>query len=94
MFSRTSSGRARKAKPKDRRRLTDKTAKATGYCARSVRRVVAENDYCARSVRRVVVEERASDGAAFVLPAKRYKRDRKRIVVDTFPLALSLPYVV
>ena len=50
----------------------DKTAKGTGYCVRSVRRVVAE--------------KRASDGAAFVSPAKRYKRDRKRIVVNDFNL--------
>ena len=42
---------------------------------------------------RVVAEKRASDGAAFVSPAKRYKRDRKRIVVDNFALALSLLYV-
>ena len=53
-------------------RLMDKTAKATGYCARSVRRVVAE--------------KRASDGAAFMSPAKWYKRDGKRIVVDDFDL--------
>ena len=50
----------------------DKTANATGYCERTVRRVVAE--------------KRASDGATFVSPAKRYKRDRKSIVVDDFDL--------
>ena len=49
-----------------------KTAKATGYCERTVCIVVAE--------------KRANDGATFVSPAKRYKRDRKRIVVDDFEL--------
>ena len=44
----------------------NKTAKATGYCEQTVRRVVAE--------------KRASDGATFVSPAKWYMRDRKRIV--------------
>ena len=51
----------------------DKTAKATGS--------VSE-----RCVYRVVAEKRASDGATFVSPAKRFKRDRKRIVVDDFVL--------
>ena len=37
-------------------------------------------------MRRVVAEKRASDGATFVSPAKQYKRDRKRIVVDDFDL--------
>ena len=37
-------------------------------------------------MRRVVAEKRASDEATFVSPAKRYKRDRKRIVVDDFDL--------
>ena len=33
-----------------------------------------------------MAEKRASDGAAFVSPAKWYKRDRKRIVVNDFDL--------
>ena len=37
-------------------------------------------------MRRVVAEKRASDGATFASPAKRYKRDRKSIVVDDFDL--------
>ena len=37
-------------------------------------------------MRRVVAEKRASDGATFASPAKRYKRDMKRIVVDDFDL--------
>ena len=69
MFFHTSS--SQKSKAKGLPRLMDKTAKATGYCERTVRRVVAE--------------KRASDGATFVSPAKR-KRDRKRIVVDDFDL--------
>ena len=35
---------------------------------------------------RIVAEKRASDGATFVSPAKRYMRDRKMIVVDDFDL--------
>ena len=51
----------------------DKTAKAiVGYCEQTVRRVVAK--------------KRESDGATFVSPAKRYKRDRKRIIFDDFDL--------
>ena len=61
-----------KCKAKGPPRLKDKTAKATGYCGRTVHSVVAE--------------KRASDGAIFVSPAKLYKRDRKRIVVDDFEL--------
>ena len=63
---------SQKSKAKGPQRLMDKTAKATGYCERTVRRVVAE--------------KRASDGATFVSPAKQYKRDRKKIVVDDFDL--------
>ena len=42
--------------------------------------------YSERTVCRVVAEKRTIDGATFVSPAKRYKRDRKRIVVDDFDL--------
>ena len=62
-FERQSQKRKAKGPP----RLMDKTAKATGYCERMVRRVVAE--------------KRPS-----VSPAKQYKRERKRIVVDDFDL--------
>ena len=41
-------------------------------------------------MRIVVAEKRANDGATFVSPAKRYKRDRKRIVVDDFELEVIL----
>ena len=63
---------SQKNKAKGPPRLMDKTAKATGYCERTVRRIVAE--------------KRASDGATLVSPAKPYKQDRKRIVVNNFDL--------
>ena len=49
-----------------------KTAEATGYGERSVRRIVAEKS--------------ALSGAAFSSPAKRYKIDRKKIVMDDFDM--------
>ena len=51
-------------------KLTHKTAEATGYGERTVRRIVAEKS--------------ASSGAAFSSPAKRYKIDRKKIVMVNF----------
>ena len=51
-------------------KLMHKTAEATGYGERSVRRIVAEKS--------------ALSGAAFSSPAKRYKIDRKKIVMDDF----------
>ena len=50
-------------------RLTHKTAEATGYGERTVRRIVAEMSL---------------EGATFASPAKQYKADRKKIVVDDF----------
>ena len=51
-------------------KLTHKTAEATGYGERTVRRIVAEKS--------------ALSGAAFSSPAKRYKIDRKKIVIHDF----------
>lgn len=51
-------------------KLTLKTAEATGYSERTVRRVVGEKS--------------TLSGAAFSSPPKRYKVDRRRIVVDDF----------
>ena len=47
-----------------------KTAEATGYGERTVRRIVAEKS--------------ALSGAAFSSPAKWYKIDRKKMVMDDF----------
>ena len=64
------------AKTKNRSRvppkLTHKAAEATGYGERTVRRIVAEKT--------------ALSGAAFSSPAKRYKIDRKKIVMDAFDM--------
>ena len=51
-------------------KLTHKTAEVTGYGERTVRKMVAEKS--------------ALSGAAFSSPAKRYKIDRKKIVMDDF----------
>ena len=51
-------------------KLKHKTAEVTGYGERTVRRIVAEKS--------------ALSGAAFSSPAKRYKIDRKKIVMDDF----------
>ena len=59
-----------KTKNKAPPRLTHKTAEATGYSERTVRRIVSEKS--------------AQSGAAFCSPAKRYKLDRKKIVLDDF----------
>ena len=59
-----------KTKNKAPPRLTHKTAEATGYIERTVRRIVSEKS--------------AQSGAAFCSPAKRYKLDRKKIVLDDF----------
>ena len=49
-----------------------KTAEATGYSLSNVRRVVAE--------------KKSREGAAFISPAKRYKQERSRNVVDDFDI--------
>ena len=59
-----------KTKNKAPPRLTHKMAEATGYSERTVRRIVSEKS--------------AQSGAAFCSPAKRYKLDRKKIVLDDF----------
>ena len=51
-------------------KLTHKTAEATGYGERTVRRIVAVKS--------------ALSGAAFSSPARWYKIDRKKIVMDDF----------
>ena len=51
-------------------KLTSRTAEATGYSERTVRRIVAEKTEL--------------DGAAFTSPPKRYRRERKRIDPDHF----------
>ena len=58
------------AKNKCRRppKLTSKTAEATGYSERTVRRIVAKKS--------------KMSGAAFTSPAKKYKVERKRIMLD------------
>ena len=50
-------------------KLGKKTAEATGYCKRTVERVIAE--------------KKRLDGAEFTSPAKRYK-SRKHTIVDDF----------
>ena len=50
--------------------MTSKTAEATGYPERTVRRIVGEKaSLC---------------GAAFTSPAKRYKVDRRTVCLDDF----------
>ena len=51
-------------------KLTHKTAEATGYGEHTVRRIVAVKS--------------ALSGAAFSSPARQYKIDRKKIVMDDF----------
>ena len=60
----------KKSKARVPAKLSTKTAQATGYSVRTVERVLAI--------------KRASSGAAFESPAKRYKASRVRIVVDDF----------
>ena len=50
--------------------MSSKTAQATGYSVRTVERVVAM--------------KRASSGAVFQSPVKRYAASRARIVLDDF----------
>ena len=61
-----------KSKGRGPPKITSKTAEATGYSLSTVRRVVAE--------------KKSREGAAFVSPAKRYKQERSRIVVDDFDI--------
>ena len=51
-------------------KLGKKTAEATGYCKRTVERIIAE--------------KKRLDGVEFTSPAKRYKKSRKRIIVNDF----------
>ena len=62
------------AKNKCRRppKLTSNTAEATGYSERKVRRIIAKKS--------------EMSGAAFTSPAKRYKVERKRIMLDDFDM--------
>ena len=62
-FERESAKTKNRVPPK----LTNKTAEATGYGERTVRRIVAEKS--------------TLSGATFSSPAKRYKMDRKKIVM-------------
>ena len=50
--------------------LGKKTSEATGYCK--------------RTVERIIVEKRKLKGGEFTSPEKRYKKSRLRIVVDDF----------
>ena len=65
-FERESAKTKNRVPPK----LTHKTAEATGYGERTVRRIVAKKS--------------ALSGAAFSSPAKWYKIDRKKIMMDDF----------
>ena len=65
-FDKESKKRRRAESPK----LGQKTADATGYCRRSVERVVGE--------------KRSLEGAEFPSPSKRYKQSRERVIVDDF----------
>ena len=58
-----------KSKNRGPPKLTHKTAEATGYGERTVRRIVSEKS--------------ALSGAAFSSPAKQYKVDRKKVDFDT-----------
>ena len=60
----------RKSKVRVAAKLSSQTAPATGYSLRTVECVVAMN--------------RASSGAAFQSPVKRYTASRARIVLDHF----------
>ena len=59
-----------KSKGRGPPKLTSRTADATGYSERTVRRIVAE--------------KKSLEIAAFGLPAKRYKVERKKIIVNDF----------
>ena len=51
-------------------KLGKKTSEATGYCK--------------RTVERIIVEKRKLEGAEYTSPEKRYKKSRLRIIVDNF----------
>ena len=53
-------------------KLTRRRADATGYSERTVHRIVAE--------------KKSLEGAAFGSPAKRYKVERKKIIVNDFDM--------
>ena len=65
-FDKESKKRRRAESPKP----GQKTADTTGYCRRSVERVVGE--------------KRSLERAEFPSPSKRYKQSRKRVIVDDF----------
>ena len=62
---------SQKSKVRGPPKLTSRTADATGYSERAVRRIVAE--------------KKSLEGAAFGSPAKWYKVERK-IIVDDFDM--------
>ena len=73
MSIRISSDRARRVKVRQGPpKLTSRTADAT--------------DYSERTVRRIVAEKKSLEGATFGSPAKRYKVERKKIIVDDFDM--------
>ena len=51
-------------------KLGKKTSEATGYCKRTVKRIIAEN--------------RKLEGAEFTSPEKQYEKSRLYMVVDDF----------
>ena len=61
-----------KSKYRCPQKLTFKTAEATGYSERTVRRIVTEKSEIS--------------GSAFISPAKCYKVDRKKIILDDFDM--------
>ena len=65
---------SRKRRRAESPKLGQKTADATGYCRRSVERVVGE--------------KRSLEGAEFPSPSKRYKQSREGVVVDDLMLKL------
>ena len=63
---------SQKSKGRSPPKLTSRTADATDYSERTVRRIVAEN--------------KSLEGAVFGSPAKRYKVERKKIIVNDFDM--------
>ena len=61
---------SKKSKRGQSPKLAIKTSDATGYCRRSVERVVRE--------------KRSLEGAEFPSPSKRYKESREGVIVDDF----------
>ena len=63
---------SQKSKVRGLPKLTSRRADATGYSERTIRRIVPE--------------KKSLEGAAFGSPAKRYKVERKKIIVDDFDM--------